>query len=225
MMNFCYDVDVKLYSTNLLLMAVYLISRDLRWLIDVFLRNRAARPVDLSGIRFQRRWLRVAAVAFQILFVSHVLVGRISGGWQAYKTRNYPPRPPIYGLYEVEDFTRNGQQVPPLITDGTRWRRLIAETPGSVTIKMMNDASSRYKAEYEVAKSALTLSARKQRRREIHIELHSPRPPSPGFRWKICQRLRLDTVSKDRQFAIPSGTPGLPLDQLCAIRSVVSCLA
>ncbi len=159
MMNFCYDVDVKMYSANLLLMAVYLISSELRRLIDIFLRNRTAPPADLSGIRFQRRWVRVAAVAFQIFFVGHVLIGRISGGWQAYKTRNHPPRPPIYGLYEVEEFTRNGQQVPPLITDGTRWRRLIAETPGSVTVKMMNDASNRYKADYEVAKRALTLSA------------------------------------------------------------------
>ncbi|HKD06951.1 MAG TPA: hypothetical protein VKB79_13695 [Bryobacteraceae bacterium] len=176
MMNFCYDVDVKMYSTNLLLMAVYLISPDLRRLIDVFLRNRPARPLDLSGIRFQRRWVRIAAIAFQIFFVSHVLVGRISGGWQAYKTRYYPPRPPIYGLYEVVEFTRNGQQVPPLITDGTRWRRLIAETPGSVTVKTMSDASIRYKAEYEVAKSALTLSTEDNAKGKYILSFTRPDP-------------------------------------------------
>jgi hypothetical protein len=115
--------------------------------------------VDLNGIRFQRRWVRIAAVAFQIFFVSHVLVNQISRGWKGYRTQNFPPRPPVYGLYEVEEFTRNGKRVPPLITDGTCWRWFIAETPDSVTVKMMNDASSTYNAKYEVAKSALTLSA------------------------------------------------------------------
>jgi hypothetical protein len=33
-LNFCYDVRVKLYWTNLFLMAIYLLLPDIRWLDD-----------------------------------------------------------------------------------------------------------------------------------------------------------------------------------------------
>jgi len=36
-----------------------------------------------------------------------------------------PPQPPGYGLYEVESFVRDGESVPPLLTESRRWRRLV----------------------------------------------------------------------------------------------------
>ena len=46
----------------------------------------------------------------------------------------------LYGLYDVETFTRNGKDVLPLTTEATRWRKVIIEFPGFVNVKMMNDA-------------------------------------------------------------------------------------
>jgi uncharacterized membrane protein YphA (DoxX/SURF4 family) len=117
MLNYCYDVPVKLYSTNLVLMAVYLAAFDLRRLLDVFVRNCATTPVDLTGPSFERRWMRASAIVFEVLLVGYTLFENIHGGWQGYKDRYVSPlRPPIYGLYEVETFTRDGQDVPPLVT-------------------------------------------------------------------------------------------------------------
>ena len=59
-LNYCYDVPVKLYSTNLVLMAVFLLIPDLRRLFDIFVRNRAVPCADLNPIRFERRKLRIA---------------------------------------------------------------------------------------------------------------------------------------------------------------------
>jgi uncharacterized membrane protein YphA (DoxX/SURF4 family) len=158
MLNYCYDVPVKLYSTNLVLMAVYLAAFDLRRLLDVFVRNCATTPVDLTGPSFERRWMRVSAIVFQVLLVGYTLFENIHGGWQGYKDRYVSRlRPPIYGLYEVETFTRDGQDVPPLVTDATRWRKLITEYPNSVS-KMTNDALRVYAAEYDEPKTTVYLS-------------------------------------------------------------------
>ena len=160
MMNFCYDVPVKLYSTNLLLMAGYLASRDLRRLFGFFIGNRATSPANLTYPRFRRRGLRLAAILFQIVFVGNVLFDSIDSGWKSYQTvRIHPVRPPIYGLWEVETFTRNGLDVPALVTDGTRWRTLVADYPGSVTVRMMNDVTKGYAAEYDAAKKTVALTA------------------------------------------------------------------
>lgn len=172
MLNYCYDVPVKLYSTNLVLMALYLASGDLRRLFDFFVRNRATPAADQSAPRFSRRWARISAMVFQILFVGYTLVGSIYGGWQGYRAAYInPPRPPIYGLYEVEQFTRNGREIPPLVTDGTRWRNVIAEFPAFVTVKMMNDSLHAYKALYDATKNSVTLSAPNER-----YSLHYARP-------------------------------------------------
>jgi hypothetical protein len=158
-LNFCYDVPVKLYSTNLVLMSLYLVAADLRRLVNVFFLNRAAAPVDESAPRFSRRWVRVSVIVFQIVFVGYTLGRSVYGDWQAYqKTSVSPPRPPIYGLYDVERFTRSGKDVPQLATDATRWRKVIAENPAFLTVKMMNDVTRRYSAVYNDDKKTLTLS-------------------------------------------------------------------
>jgi uncharacterized membrane protein YphA (DoxX/SURF4 family) len=158
MLNFCYDVPVKLYSTNLLLMALYLASPDLQRLFDFFVRNRPTVPTDLAGPRFSRRSVRVGAVVFQVLFVGYALYGNIVGGWRSYQTtRVNPPRPAVYGIWEVETFMRNGHEVPPLVTDTTRWRRFIADFPGSIAVKTMDDKLKSYRAEYSKTGTTLTL--------------------------------------------------------------------
>jgi hypothetical protein len=58
--------------------------------------------------------MRVGAVVFRILFVGYFLYGEIQSGWSAYKETYVNPKlPPIYGLYDVEKFARNGQELPP----------------------------------------------------------------------------------------------------------------
>jgi hypothetical protein len=71
MLNVCYDVPVKLYSTNLLLMAIFLATPDVRRLTRVLLLDRRADPSSLPQIHFEMRWARMAATAFQIAFVGY----------------------------------------------------------------------------------------------------------------------------------------------------------
>ncbi len=159
LLNFCYDVPVKLYSTNLVLMAAFLASRDLPRLLNFLVLNRATEPADLSAPRFGRRWMHIGAVAFQVLFVGYFLYGEISSGWSSYKeTYLNPKRPPLYGLWDVESFTRNGQELPPLTTDTTRWKKVAIQYPGYFAIRAMDDSPKGYRSQYDAAKSTVTLS-------------------------------------------------------------------
>jgi uncharacterized membrane protein YphA (DoxX/SURF4 family) len=158
-LNYCYDVPVKLYSTNLVLMAVFLAARDLRRLFDFFVFNRPTSPADLIAPRFGRRWLRVATMVFPVLFVGYHLFGQIKGDWDAYKARYInPQRPPLYGLYEVESFVRNGRELPPLVTDATRWRKLVVQSQTALNIKMMDDSITNFGTEYDAAKNTVSLT-------------------------------------------------------------------
>jgi hypothetical protein len=159
LLNFCYDVPVKLYSSNLVLMAIFLAVPDLRRLLNFLVLNRVGEPADLSAPRFGRRWMRIGAVIFQMLFVGHFLGTQFNECRAAYKERdNKEKRPPLYGLYDVESFTRNGQELPPLITDAARWKRVFIQYPGNLGVRMMDDSAKYYNAEYDVAKNTVALS-------------------------------------------------------------------
>lgn len=145
-LNFCYDVPVKLYSTNLLLMAVFLAAPDLRRLANVLVLNRAAAPADLPGPRFSRRRLRIAATVFWILFVGYGLFDQIKGGWQSYRSVYIAPqRPPLYGLYDVESGPAN-------------WRKVAVSFPTAINVRTTEDKVLSFGTRYDKDKDAVTLN-------------------------------------------------------------------
>ena len=70
-----------------------------------------------------------------------------------------PVRPPLYGLYEVETFVRNGAELPPLTTDVTRWRKFVVQFPGNLALRMMDDSPRFYQMKVDEAQNRITLSA------------------------------------------------------------------
>lgn len=158
MLNYCYDVPVKLYSTNLVLMALFLAAPEARRLLNFLVLNRPAEAADLSAPRFRRRSMRIAATVFQIFFVGYFLYSEISSGWSGYQESYVrPARPPLYGLWQVEGFTRNGQDVPPLQTAKDRWKNVAIQYPTFLSMRLMDDSAINYRAQYDANKNLLTL--------------------------------------------------------------------
>lgn len=79
-LNYCYDVPVKLYSTHLFLMSVFLLLPDLKPMWEFFVRRR---PAELQGVwvpRSERRSLRIARrVAFGVVCFLCVWVNVLGG--------------------------------------------------------------------------------------------------------------------------------------------------
>jgi uncharacterized membrane protein YphA (DoxX/SURF4 family) len=142
MLNFCYDVPVKLFSTHLLVFAGILAARDCRRLLHLFVLNRPVAPADLSppwSARWdagRRRGLRWTVKA---LLIGAVLVGAFHTSWGVYQTYGAGrEEPPLYGLYDVETFVKDGIEHPPLLTDAERWRTVIFDWPERVAVRRMD---------------------------------------------------------------------------------------
>ena len=121
LLNFCYDVPVKLHSTHLLLMAIGLLLRDAPCLADVLLWHRPSQPLPLrlplsAWIFWPERVVKFAVVCFILFSYGQPVYQR----WQNLAA----PAGPLDGLYEVAEFVRNGAIVPPLPADATRWRHV-----------------------------------------------------------------------------------------------------
>lgn len=160
MLNFSYDVPVKLYSSHLFLMAVYLIVPDARRLLNVLVFNRRAEPAELRPY-FQRKWLNRGS---QILAAVFVLWASWSSLKQSYQQRKafvgLQSASPLQGLWNVEELVVEGQVRPPLVTDETRWRRLVFNNRGRTAIQLMNDTLERFTVELDPKKKSIVFSKR-----------------------------------------------------------------
>lgn len=123
MLNFCFDVPVKLYSSQLLVEALFLAAPDFRRLLALFVLNRAIEPEPprrRSSISWVC-WLRIAVKLGVIASFVYVSVAQYQSG----RRRRAPaPAADLSGLYEVVTFSLDGEEKPPLLTDTRRWRRV-----------------------------------------------------------------------------------------------------
>ncbi|MCY1000667.1 hypothetical protein OWM54_26320 [Myxococcus sp. MISCRS1] len=160
-LNFFYDVPVKLYSTQLLLFAVFLTLPDLRRLANVFVLNRATQPASLELPFTLSPRVLWASRAVKVLFIGWLLHNNITRGHERYtQWGDGAPPPPFGGLYKVESFTRDGQELPPLLTDPHRWRA-VSVGRNVVAARLMNDVRRYFPVkEGEAGKSILLMSGR-----------------------------------------------------------------
>ena len=141
-LNYSYDVPVKLYSSHLLAMGVFLILPDLRRLLNLFVLNR---PVEAAAVRPPRARFRRTAFAAQAALVAAYSGYLLHQSYDASKKwGNLAPRPPLYGIWTVEAMESDGVARPPLLTDATRWRRVLFEYPEYITFQLMDGSRLDY---------------------------------------------------------------------------------
>jgi hypothetical protein len=162
MLTYCYDVPTKIYSTHLLLMALFLLTPDLQRLANVLVLNRATAPANLEP-PYHGQWTRIGAMAAKIVFIFYILFSTTANAIQISKTTIFAPKSPLYGTYEVEDFTKNHQSLPSLTTDPSRWRKLFFQSPDLVSLKTMNNSVIWYGTEFDQSKKTVTFFTHEQR--------------------------------------------------------------
>src|SRR5262245_246023 len=111
MLNFCYDVPVKILSTHLFAFAVLLCVRDAARLFDLFVRNRPVAAAELWPW-WEARWLRMAARVVQLALIAGLVFAELRQnlGWGQPPDA---PLPPHAGTWQVETFARDGVEIAP----------------------------------------------------------------------------------------------------------------
>ncbi|WP_426753806.1 hypothetical protein [Myxococcus sp. Y35] len=159
MLNFAYDVSVKMGSSHLLLVAVVLLLPDARRLIDFLVLNRPTAPAPLRT-PFALPWMEWGRRAVKVLFLGWCAVSMTAEKLEDRRLWGEDaPRSELYGIYTVESFTWDGQEVPPLATDATRWKRVVFEALSHGAIQRMDDSWMRYRVTLRPEEQGLTLAA------------------------------------------------------------------
>lgn len=201
LLNFCYDVCVKLFSLQLLAMGTALVLPHARRLIGALLGNptNGILPRIRGSMRYEITRALVKTAVLASLAVAAV-------GW--YRFGSSLERQPgvLHGSWRVDRHVRDGVDVPPLFTDDTRWRCLVIHELGA-SLRFATDRRVHYVTQIDeaahtiiligrhgVGRTTLTYARIEDRlvldgtyqEHAIHLEL-SLEPPPPlttrGFHW------------------------------------------
>lgn len=150
MLNFCYDVPVKIFSSQLLLVAFFLMLPDLRALTDFLVRGRIAHPAPLVS-SWPARWPRAAYVVAKVAVIGLILY---SQAWAF----DGPPAAatPLLGAWSVDTMTLDGQD---MATKDERWL-VVGVGPYGARVRLQNAPALRLGFKADNEKKTLEVTAR-----------------------------------------------------------------
>lgn len=158
--NYAFDVPVKLFSTNLLLMAIFLAAPDATRLVKLLVLNRAVPPREMPPL-FATVWKRWAGGLMAGALIAWVITSDVRRGLELYaQIGPNAPKSPLYGIWDVESLVKNAVDQPPLLSDSTRLKRVVFGGLSRATFRLMSDSVERYALKVDSAKREITLTAR-----------------------------------------------------------------
>lgn len=157
-LNMTYDVPVKLFSFQLILFALFLLAPEAGRVLNFFFTDRAVAPSAQPPLFPTRRANRVAVV-LQILFGAYLVGMNLYGNVQSWHERGGGrPKPSLYGIWDVDQMSIDGQVRSPLLTDYDRWRRVIFDFQKYAQFQRMDETFAGFGSSISDKDKTLTLT-------------------------------------------------------------------
>lgn len=137
-LNLAYDIPVKLFSIHLLAYCLYLMSYELKRLLNFFVFNRVSDPCTSFAMEFNNKWMRYGRIVGKAAFIILAAIMPLYDNYQYYQSQQVKVelKPIKPGMYDVDLFVLNGRDtVPALVTDSLRWNDLVFEGSGLGSVK------------------------------------------------------------------------------------------
>ncbi|RZK92071.1 MAG: hypothetical protein EOO98_04370 [Pedobacter sp.] len=126
--NYFYDVPVKIISTALVVMCLFLLAPNFNRLIKLFFMGEPTVLRMLDAPIVNKRWKKITKYTLKYLLIGFMIFGGISNIYRGYKMYGAgSPKSPLYGAYKVDSFMRNGELITTSDTTKTRWDALVMQ--------------------------------------------------------------------------------------------------
>jgi len=175
-LNMTYDVPVKLLSFHLILLSLIVLAPDLKRLMNLFILNRAAEPSAHPPLFTGRRASRIAFAAQIILGVWLLGMNTYASRVAWYQYGGGRTVSPLYGIWDVEQQSIDGQLRAPLLTDSGRWRRAVFDSPTRVTFQRVDDSFARDGVSIDLKNKTLVITHDQDKNWKANFTFERPAP-------------------------------------------------
>jgi hypothetical protein len=161
--NYFFDDNVKLLSTLLMAMTLFLLSKDTRQLISFFFHNKVIHPKNTPPYHFKQKWKNTTLLILKCAFILYLLVFDLYGFSSRAKQYGVGiKKSQLYGIYNVQTFIRNKDTIRPLIINNTTWEKLIVSAiPGKTSVIFTDDSLKYFLFKTDTIKKVIEMYAEK----------------------------------------------------------------
>lgn len=144
LLNVCFDISVKLYSMFLIFLSLLLIVPFAKNLYHFFVLQQPTQLSDKENLQLIVKGKNILPyLKWLVVFV--LLIDSLA---MYFKENNFNDdkvaRPFLHGAYNVINFVRNNDTIPPLLTNDDRWKRVFVHRRGYLITQLMNDEMKDY---------------------------------------------------------------------------------
>jgi len=154
--NYSYDVPVKLFATNMCAFIIYLISPFLKTLHTFFiLRNETKLDLQTEGdypkfiISYKKIIKTIIIIFFTLLIIQQSITKMNTFG-------DGVPTPVLYGIYQTQQFQVNADSTS--TSKAKKWEKLLIDKRYTTIIKTNNERSY-YQTEIDTAQKIILFKA------------------------------------------------------------------
>lgn len=158
-LNMTYDVPVKLLSFHLILFSLFLLAPDLGRLAKFLSLSGDVQSLPnrrlFTGVRANR-----IALAAQLVFALWLVGLGAYGDWEQRKMYGSErAHSALYGIWDIDQLSIDGQERAPLLTDYERYRRAIFDFPQWMTFERMDGSDLGFGSAIDSKKQTLALTS------------------------------------------------------------------
>lgn len=153
MLNLCYDVPVKLFSSHLVLISLFIISPDIKNLFGLFMKNKST-TLHYKKFDLPKRWMRITRIILKSILLLLVPVAIILPALmsdQMYDENKYAI---VSGTYKIQSFTFKNDSTTAKSFHPLSWRKLIL-SGGYAQTRTVTDSMTYYTFELDTLKSKI----------------------------------------------------------------------
>jgi hypothetical protein len=128
--NYFFDVPVKIISTALFLLSVFLLLPHIKPLFDFLVLGKSAHIDVLRKPEFVKPWKNKTLTAVKVAAISIFVLSQFSGVLNRQKLiKHYLRKSPLYGIYQVESGDNRRTAIP------GDWAFIVFEYEGDATVR------------------------------------------------------------------------------------------
>jgi hypothetical protein len=135
-MNMCYDIPVKLYSMEIVICYLFLLTIDSRKYLNFFVFNKPTVPTTKYNYPLTKRWQRIVRIVLKVVFIILTIGFNLYDCIDWYGQVNVPDTNVIpKGVYNIKEFKKNNKVVSFYANDTLAWKDFIFDKGKMGSIK------------------------------------------------------------------------------------------
>lgn len=151
-LNFAYDVPVKIFSTNIVLLCIFMLTYEWKKFYNFFILHKS-EILNYNKLRVRKKWMLITLRSVKGLLIAGLL-------YMFFITplmKQPDEKIPLEGVYSTELFVLNNDTLPANSWNSRRWNKMnIYNSEGLNVVRKEND-DSWYKSKIDVVKKTIVL--------------------------------------------------------------------